>query len=388
MARKKEKKPGIVDRMLIRYYSRKLVADAAVMDDELEIISEKEARVIRQQMLKTCTIAGLLGVLGVLFLYVPKYLFPDFFTFYIFFKIPYIDGIQQFEWMFMLYSIILAQIEAYLLVYFNARAVARIANANGFPVLQSPDFDKHMKSLVIVALEKKDRTIKKYGIDPFFGMSKLGLFIYMLIIRFKASLSNLFIKLVVGRILGRAVLRIYIDMIGLLVYPAWNIIASVQVIRESKLRIMAPNLISWLNAKLREEFGDRPDFEKHLFHTLNFISQVKRNYNYNLYLLTDAIVNNFRVEKPSEVYKTSDYLSQLKALEPTDRNGLIRLIIFGMLIDGKLTRKERNILQLLYNEKLSAIPAEVTSQWSNDFLSGKGMPGFRKQKDFIPAVSH
>jgi hypothetical protein len=384
MARKKkEKKPGFVDRILIRYYRRKLDANAAVADDELEIISEKEEKVIRHQMLRTAIIAGSLGALGVLFLYVPKYLFPHWFENYIYFTIPYIEGVQKFEWVFMLYSIILAQIEAYLLVYFNARAVAKISNANGFPVVQSPDFDKHMNGLVVVALEKKDRTIKKYGIDPYFGLSKLGLFVYMMIIRFKATLSNLFVKLVIGRILGRAVLRIYIDMVGLVVYPIWNIVASMQVIRESKLRIMAPNLIRWLVNDLFEKYGHNSIFEKNLFHTLSFLSQVKRNYNFNLYLLTDAMISTFNIEKPEHNMNITQYTEHLKVLGDENRNGLMRVIVFGMLIDGKLTKREKKILKYLYAEGISGIPSEISDQWSKDYLAGKGMGGFKKQMDFI-----
>lgn len=383
MARKKRKeRPGLIDRILLNYYRRKLDASAAVSNDELEIISDKEASVIKKEMIYAVVMAALLGVLGVLFLYIPKYVFPQWFEYYIYFTIPYFDGEQEFAWVLMLYSIVLAQLEIYLLVYFNARAVSRIANANGFPVIKSPDFEKHMRSLIVVALEKKDKTIKKYGIDPYFGLSKLGMFLYLMIVRFKATLSNMFVKLVIGRIAGRAVLRVYIDMLGLLVYPAWNVFASLQVIWESRLRIMAPNLIRRTVDRLFNEFGHDGVFETNLFHCLSFLSQVKRNYNYNLYLLTDAVINTFRIEKSDQPHTVTSFIENLKTINFAERNGMMKLIIFGMLIDGKLTKREKKILQRLYDEGVSVIPSDVTLQWSRDYLRGKGMYGFMNQAVF------
>ena len=383
---KKLPKPGFVDRILFRYYRKKLKANAGVSNDELEIVSEAEKAVIRKQTIRTSIVASFLGVMGMLTLYIPKYIWPDFFGIAITHKIPFIDGEQEFEWVFMLFSIILAQIETYLLVYYNAKAVANIANANGFPVVTAPDFEKHMNSLVVVALEKPDRNIKKFGIDPYYGLSKFGLFISMLIIRFKATLSNIFVKLIVSRILGRAVLRIYIDFVGLLVYPAWNVYASIQIINESKVRIMAPNLIRRLVDRLYLEFGTDSLFERKLYNTLNFISQVKRNYNFNLYLLTDAVIQTFNIEKPSTLQNTTEYIEHIKTLPHKERNGLLRLIIFGMLIDGKLTRRERRILQRLYDEKVSGIPETTTEQWSLDYLHGRGMAGFMAHGNFAGSI--
>ncbi len=378
MKKKKQKiqRPGISDRLLRKYYRRKLKANVAIADDELEIINPREARVIKTEMIRICFISALLGVLGVLTLYIPKYLFPDFFAIKIIITIPWLNSNFDFEWVFMLYSLLLAQIEAWLLVYYNARTVSRISNANGFPILNAPDFEKHLHSLVVVALEKKDRTIKQYGIDPYFGMSRVGLFFYMILVRFKASLSNMFIKLVVGRVLGRAILRIYIDFLGLLVYPAWNVWASVMVINEAKIRIMAPNLIKRLADELKQNFGQHPEFPTLLFHTLSFISQVKRNYNFNLYLLSDALIERFQIQQPEEVLSTRAYIELLESLPHADRNALLKLIVFGMLIDGSLTKKEKAILSHLHSDSVLSLPLKTIKQWSLAYLKGKGMKGF------------
>jgi hypothetical protein len=386
MAKKeKKRKLGYIDRLLLRYYRRKLNAQNAIISDELEIINSAEAAIIKNEMIITAVVASLLGALGVLFLYIPKYTFPGWFEYFIYYKIPYIEGEQKFAWVLMLYSIILAQIEIYLLVYFNARAVARIARANGFPIHNSPDFEKHIHSLIIVALEKKDRTIKKYGIDPYFGLSKLGLFIYMLIIRFKATISNMFVKLVVGRLIGRAILRVYVDMVGLLIYPVWNVYSSLQVIRESKLRIMAPRLIRVTVDELYATYGDNKSFENYLFHTLNFLSQVKRNYNFNLYLLTDAVIATFNISKPEIILTKVEFIESLRNLSFHERNGLVKLIIFGMIIDGRLTAKEKNIIQHLDDEGVSAISLDTTRQWSHNYLYGKGMKEYLDTKIFTPS---
>lgn len=379
--KQKIKRPGLLTRMLQRYYRSKLKANEAIADDALEIINPREALVIRTEMIVIIVISAFLGVMGVVALYVPKYIFPEFFSQKISMVLPWI-GNMEVEWIFMLYSVILAQIEAWLLVYYNARSVARISNANGFPVLNAPDFEKHLHSLVVVALEKKDRTIRQFGIDPYYGMSRFGLFIYMLLNRFKATLSNIFVKLVVGRVLGRAVLRIYIDFLGLLVYPAWNVWASIMVIKEARIRIMAPNLIKGLADRMAKEFSEQKEYPELLFHTLSFISQVKRNYNFNLYLLSDALIERFQIKKAKTLLSIPSFIEKLNALPFAERNSLLRLIVFGMLIDGSLTKKEKSILSRLYNEKVLTVTLQTICTWSTAYLTGKGMSGFSSHYNF------
>jgi hypothetical protein len=232
----------------------------------------------------------------------------------------------------------------------NIRAVFKIAEVCGFPDKNDPDYDKHIESLMRVGLEKDDKSSSTYGLNPLQGASRWTLFLFIFISRLKASISNYVAKILLRRILGRYALRAIIDMVGVPVFAFWNAYASYIVIHETKVRIMAPNLIRQLCRNLFEQYEHNPEFTAYIYDTLQYIAMSKRRYHHNHFLLAKNILLIFTIPVKDVHPLSDDYLQKVKNSKPEIKEGIIQLLILGFIIDGNLSQKEFSMIDKLHSE--------------------------------------
>jgi hypothetical protein len=50
--------------------------------------------------------------------------------------------------------------------------------------------------------------------------------------------------------------------------------------------------------------------------------------------------------------------------------------VFGILIDGALSRRERKAIRFLIEKNVLAYTEEEVAQWSKDYFEGKGVESF------------
>jgi hypothetical protein len=358
-------KAGYMDRLAANYLSnRKPVGNDA---DEPYLLNETEISVIRKTRREILIIAAVLGVLGVLFLYLPQYFFPTLFpdTIIHLFGKPY-----AFPIITSVYGIILVFAEIYALTFFNLRAVRIISGVCQFPYKQDPEYDKHIRALASAALEKEDKDILLFGINPYFGLPKLSYTLFFILNKLKATLSNVLLKILIKRVLGRFALREITDLAGIPIYAFWNAWASHLVIKEATIRIMAPLTIRQFVTNLHKRYDTNPSFKEMIVETLQFIAILKRRFNYSHFLLTEELFRQFAIEKETPA---GDFLQKITDCSPEVRHGLQQLIVFGVLIDGSLSRAEKKRLQLLEEKGLLPMSMDAIVQLEKDYVQGRGL---------------
>jgi len=353
-------------------YFLKLAKVRSEAADEIHILNKKEVKSIRFIFIKNVISAAILGVIGVLLYYIPSYIFPKLFAPNEVF-IPFIGIKLKIPIFSTIYSLILAFLEIWLLTIINIRAVHHIAYTCGFPPLFDPNYNAHLEALFEIALEKKSKKILALGINPFRGMSQVSLVLFVFLSQLKAILSNLIIKLVLKRIFGRAVFRQLIDLVGIPVYAFWNGWATYKIIREAKVRIMAPNLINELCGILYKEFNDHQQFKDLLFDSIEFIAISKRNFHHNLYLLAFNLLNMFGIPAREKREYNKNFIEKLSQLDDKARLASLKLLIFGIIIDGVFSRREKNAIEELYNKKIIEWDVATVSRWTRSFAQGKGL---------------
>ena len=338
------------------------------------ILNAAEQRAISKIERKALFWAAMYGVLGVLVLYLPYYFFPTLFpqsTFYI--------GEERFTLglVFIVYGFVLVAIELVALSLLNLWAVHRIADICQFPPAQDPRHDEYLEALFIVGMEKKSKKLLNFGINPLAGISKVQLMLYTALFLFKATISNLLLKIVLRRLSGRLVIRAYVDLIGIPVFAFWNAYATALVIKEAKVRIMAPTLIEEMSRYLQQRVAPEEDFRQLIYHTLQIVAMFKRNFHYNHYLLANTLVVDFQIA--NQTYQFLDkitFLSQLRKLEGAAKEGFAKLFVFGMLIDGHISLQEERVLRQLYQDGTLLVSPKQVKYWTKQFLKGKGLDEF------------
>ena len=343
--------------------------------ESLHLLSDAEVKAIKKEVIITLFLAALFGTIGVLALYLPQYYFPQYFYEYKLFS-PFSSHVFSIPLVSIVYGVILVYIEIYALMAINIRAVFMIAQVCGFPDKNDPDYDKHIESLMRVGLEKDDKADSTYGIDPMQGASKWTLFIFLLINRLKATISNYIVKMILRRVLGRYALRMAIDIaVGIPVFAFWNAYASFIVIHETKVRIMAPTLIRQLCRNLYERYQNTPEFTAYIYDTLQYIAMSKRKYHHNHFLLAKNILLTFNIPVKEVHPLEDDYFEKIKNAKPEIKEGVIQLLLLGFIIDGNLSQQEKNTVAKLHEDGIIPYDLHKVKTWIRSFVKGKGLNG-------------
>ena len=239
-----------------------------------------------------------------------------------------------------------------------------------FPRAHDAQYERHLKALAEAALQKPTKNMLSFGIDPYLGLPRWGLTLFFIANTLKATLSNLVLKFLLKRVLGRFALRQITDLAGIPIFAFWNAFASWHIIHEAQIRVMAPLTIREFVDEMYEEWGRDPDFRRLILEALQYVAVLKRQYNYAHYLLTETIVDRFGiVQHPLQ----ADLLEQLEKIPPSVRRGLERLIIFGVVVDGRLSWLEKRRLKQLRSKGWLTYSMAHIQRISDDYNRGRGL---------------
>ena len=380
MAKKeKKKKKGFWEKLAEKHITK---AKAIQQGDELFIMSEEERQVLKSIKRRTFVRAGIAGALGVIVLYIPYHLDDGFFFPKREFLLPenpiYNDPIEV-EIEFMIYSVVLVMIEIWYLTYINIKAVSGIAHVCGHPNPTDENYKYNLEALIAVGLERKQKQLESIGINPYEGLNKVGVIIFQFLLRLKATASNMLFRMIMKRALGRYALRFVLDMLGIPVYAIWNIWGCNRVINEARIRVMAPPLIKRCSDLLYESQKDNQQFKNHIYDTLQLISESKRSFHYNHFLLSITLLNRFEIEVKEEPEYNHGFLKEIPDLNEDTRKGVQQLLVFGMMIDGRISSREKRAINYLIDKEVLQYTEAQILTWSEEYNAGKGIDGFFAQ---------
>lgn len=366
------KKRSLIDRLAFNYFIKMVKKYAAEAEDEYHLLNDKEVKAIHKIRQWALIWSAVLGVLGVLVLYLPIHFFPWLFPDTLI-NLPWL-GLTKVPIISTIYSIVLVVIEIYYLTIVSLQAVHKMAKVCGFPNANDPDYEKHLEGLYSIGMERESTEMAKYGINPMAGLNKYYLMLIVVVNRLKGTITNLLIKLLLKRLLGRVMLRLWINLAGIPVYAFWNAWATNSVIKEAKVRIMAPNMVIRLTDQLYEILKDDEEFKDFLFDALQFIAVIKRKFHHNHYFLVEKLILKFDIEtKDQQTLAQEELIAKLNSINSEAREGIAKLFLFGMIIDGKLSLKEKKTLQELQKRGLVTFDWSILKRWEHSFVNGQGL---------------
>ena len=360
--------PGPLDHLALRYLRQYL--NTTHPADEPYVLNPVESRVIRRTKFVTLTMAALLGIAGVGLLYGPQYMWPDLFTSTV---IRLFGTAYELPLITTLYGALLVYLEVNLLLVLNLHGVKTIMRVCHFPNAHDAQYDRHLQLLADAAFKETNKGVLRFGIEPYLNIPRWGLTIFFLLNMLKAALSNLTLKFLLKRFLGRYGLRQVTDLAGMPIYAFWNAWASWQVLHEAQVRVMAPTTIREFVHELHEEWGKNDQFRPLILEALDYVAILKRQYNYAHFLLTEVLVDRFDLQANGAGASKGDFLAQMALAPPPVRRSLERLIVFGVLVDGNLSLLERRRLRQLRKNGFLTHSVSDIQRISNDYNQGRGL---------------
>lgn len=357
--------PGPLSHLTMRYLRRAL--DAPHPTDEPYVLNEVEAWVIRRVRLRTLLLAASLGVMVVVFYYLPHYFWPAFFKELaltikgVRYAVPAIS---------ILYGVLLIYIEVHALMYVNLNAIRTIMAICQFPRAHDAQYEKHLRVISRAALNAQYGSFFLSEPDTHFGRSGWGLSSFFWINMVKALLSFSVFKSLVVRFVGNVLFRQTAAMFGMPIFALWNAFASFRILREAQVRVMAPLTIHSFVDELYEEWGKHEEFRQLAPAVLSCIGIQKRHYNYAHHLLAEAVEHRFGLTLENAPV---GMLNQPPAVTAEVRNGLERLLIFAVLVDGRLSVSEKKCLRYLRTEGWITYTLADIKQIGRQYNDGKGL---------------
>jgi hypothetical protein len=353
------------------FYSRLPVKRVAT-DGHVHLLSEMESNRLAKLETLATWMAAFLGAMGVVLLFVPRYIFPQWFP-----AIQISFGGFQFAFplVFTLWSVFLVFIELVLLTLLHIYCIHEIAVVTGFLTYEIKANKSLQGMLMQVSREQKDKSIERFGIDPLEGMNKKALIVWNILIKLKASLSNVFFKFVIQRMLGRYAFQWVQDMAGVPVFALWNAWGTKQVLRQGRVIIMGQNLVENAMQKLVQLWKQEDVDKTLLFKTLQFVATSKRDFHANHSILAQELVGKYGLQKPSGGFDKNSYLHMLQQANNQNQQLCNLILVMGFLLDGVLSGRERTRLVELHNAGINVPSLQELKKLQQTFLQGKEMHG-------------
>lgn len=332
------------------------------------ILDSAQKKQLRNLQVRVYALAGAIGAAAVLVV-----IFPFHFTHLLDAQHLSLFGWEfDFELYYTMYAVLMLFPEIWLLNMLNIYAVRRICEIYRYPAVSENDYEEQVALLTEAGLEMPAKHMQLLEINPYVGLTKFSYYALLLGTKLKATLSNVVMKFVVRRLLGRYALRIVTDLLGIPIFAFWNAWTSRQVIKETQMRIVSaaatrdfmqdftPEDLSRIREKLRK-----------LFH---FIAQQKRQYNFALYSFMKEVLEILPGLELS--YDREVKIDELFDSNEEDNILVARLLIFGLIVDGSLSVKERLTIRKIVREEWFPISVDEMEAILKGYVNGEGLKRF------------
>lgn len=363
----KKRKKSIAFRLGNSYLSKKT---AAIQTNQRHghTLSSVQKKQLKNLQWRIYLLAGIIGALAVMVV-----IFPFHFTHLLDAQhFQFGTYAFDFELYYTLYAIAMIFPEIWLLNILNMYAVRRICEIYKYPSVSQEDYKEQVALLTEAGLEMPAKHMQLFEINPYIGLTKFSYYALLIGTKLKATLSNVLMKFLVRRLLGRYALRIVTDLVGIPIFAFWNAWTSGQVMKETQMRIVATAttrdfIRTFSEAELIQVKGK-------LNQLVHFIAQQKRQYNFALYSFVKEIVEvlpglNLNYDQEVKIQELFD--------ENSAENTLIaRLLIFGLIVDGTLSVKERLTIRKVAKEDWFPLSMDEIENILKGYVQGEGLKQF------------
>lgn len=345
-------------------------------EDDYHILSAKERKAIKQIKKRAIFWSAFTGAMAIFVYYFLSVFFADTIKEYTVQLKTLNDSTLTVPYLIVIINFVLVFIELIILNRINLSAVAKIAKICGFPGKEDSLKEKHIEQLFNIGLDAKNKEAVRFGINPYYGIPKLFLLIYTLFFMLKATLSNFLVKMILIKLFPRLGFRTLVDLFGAPIFAFWNAWATFKIIECAKIYIMAPSLIQRM---INETDCIRTDvnLKENIYNAMHIVATLKRNYHYNHFVLIDRIINSFGlVDLKGMVPNEKSFFLNLKKMDEKMKKAYSKIILMGVIVDGKVSRKEMKNLRIMYENSVINVNPVETKNWCKKFINGEGLEDF------------
>jgi hypothetical protein len=208
--------------------------------------------------------------------------------------------------------------------------------------------EETFRVLARAALEIPNPRENPFALDPLKETSRWLLVGAALVYKLKVSATNIVLKQLVRRAMGRAALRATIvPFVAVPVTAAWNMIVCARVLRELRLRVLGPAAAVDVVARvLPTTLQPSAAQQEALVRAVGACVVRSADVPPNLVALMAVLMERLGLAAlPAEVDASAPFLAALRALPESERDVVVDVLRAAAVIDGRLGRAERALLR-------------------------------------------
>ena len=228
----------------------------------------------------------------------------------------------------------------------SLRAVHAMSVAAGVLVDDRIPRDQVLAGLARAALEVPNPRDNDLGIDPYRETPRAALAAAALAYKVKVSFTNIILKLVVRRALGRAAIRAYlVPFVAIPGTALWNALVCRVVLREARIRVFGPSLAHHIVDTLLPQAQPLSlSLADAAVRAVASCIVRSADLHPNLEHLLAAVVARTGTPFPLGADDSRGFITLLPRLPPHEAAVIRRLLRAAVVVDGKFARRERVLL--------------------------------------------
>jgi hypothetical protein len=206
--------------------------------------------------------------------------------------------------------------------------------------------ERTFRVLARAALELPN-PIDEVVVDPLKETPKAWLLLAALAYKAKVSLTNVIVKQLVRRALGRATLRAaVVPFVAVPVTALWNVAVARRVLRESRVRVLGPSAaVDVVRRTLPAGLTLSPNEAEAAMRAVGAAIVRSADLHPNHVELLRVIRARLDVDLPKELDSSSRFLATLATIGDEKKQLVRTLLRAAVILDGRVPRRERQLLR-------------------------------------------
>jgi hypothetical protein len=337
-------------------FLRRNAEAAAVADDPIHVLNPVERAGLRRVARGAVTRAALAGVVNAVLTGL-----GDLYTTQLFGPLsdhPTWAERAQYWSVFGSLAIVFAALEILYLGWDGLRSVTRLSAVAGLEL--SKDDNKEVAlALARAALELPNPPEAVLGVNPHREASKLQLVVASAVYKLKIAVTNFAFKQVILHALPMMATRVLLAFTAIPINGIWNGVVCWSVLREARIRVMGPSAaLEMLAAVLENEPPPTSALTASIHRAVASAIVRTRELHPNHVAILRAVRQ--QLGDPAEGVELDDsdvFLRELPQLSIGERRVVIRMLAVAAILDGRLVRPERRLLEEAYDS--AGLPSGV-----------------------------
>jgi hypothetical protein len=239
-----------------------------------------------------------------------------------------------------------------LYIYVDSlRTIYRFSEVAGLPLFPEEETTTAIAySLARAALELPNPIKSELNVDPNRESPAWKVILSPVVYKLKIMATNFLAKMLIRRVAGRAVARVYIEFIAVPISALWNAAVSFMVMRQARLRALGPSFIlEFVEYMLRMKSDFSLPAKQQMIRAVGSSIVRSESLHPNLEVFLYILMEQMDQEGIDEIDDTEHFIEHMGEIEDDEEvEWILQTLIVAAVVDGRVQPKETKLLKAAF----------------------------------------